>query len=738
MPSRNAPQIAQAIGRAAGSIYEIQLNQLQQTQRAQSTLAMQRHLREMDQVFMQKIQNQLSNADPQQQVTEDWMNEDFRQQRLREMFDERMQEVRGMVSTPEGQMELETRSEAMWQQYEFGWRDKSIEAMKAWNLQAGQTILDGYAANATREDADEWWAIGDEHIRSMVASGTLRPEMMGRFQEQYQRMIFDRVAREEIVDPRRRDSEGNTVPFGDYDIDDMYDHSDSYIGDLVSSGKVSNAHAQELRQFNDSVREQRRQQIADGYTVDSMSMLSQLADIQLAAKIAVELDYAELIPQFRDDDAYNIMDADMKKAYDGRVYTEINRLNQRIRERTGNFARDAAHGFEADVRYLANTHLPTAVRMVTAGSPEYNKIMNTLADSPVERNQVLKFIESIRPVLTRQADARLDLNIPAHRRIEHGLRELNIDPASEGGRIAISLIHELAGGDGRHDDISPDVVNEVLRIVANEQITELFHDGGVFRTPDVEKMGRAGFEFDLLADTLSALGREEVSTTLTGRLIEEVARRYPQVVTREGTGHFRVEDLLHAATEIVAPGRKLEDLSPAEQNLIRTLQYSSAALIEALDLGGLALMDKFGFDNYDLIDLSFDRNTQMPYFRISAPDNEGRLMEHQFYVNAINPNEMMIYHLLPDPRTGDLAVNFEWSVNDMRRIIRGTERTTAEQLLDDVLGAFLGTGGKDPEDMTPEERERHEGAQAEGAVRTNPLGDTTGMPRYNLFGGGRQ
>ncbi len=266
MPGRTIGRGLQQIAGQVADIHGQQLQQLQQTQQLQSTLALQRTLRELDQTFIQKLNNQLSLADADKPITEDWLNEDFRQQELRRMFDERMQSIRGSVSTPAGQIDFESRAEAMWQQYEHNWRDKATAALRAWDQAALPKVLQGIIDESDLAEVDFAEAQILGVFERAVRSGTIPAEKRRAAQEAAVTQLYDTLLKGYIQDPREEGEEAENFVQG-------YDWSTNKIDEMYEKGRINRAHRDELRSFADAVLEARQQETAHAILQDSRDWL---------------------------------------------------------------------------------------------------------------------------------------------------------------------------------------------------------------------------------------------------------------------------------------------------------------------------------------------------------------------------------------------------------------------------------------------------------------------------------
>lgn len=681
MPFQQAAAALGVIGQAASNVYDIQLKQLQHTQRAQSTLAMQQNLRELDQIFIQKLQNQLSNADPQQRITEDWLNEDFRQQRLREMFDERMQEVRGMVSTPEGQMELETRAESMWQQYEFGWRDKSIEAMRAWDLQAGQSILEGYSANAQRDDVEQWVAMGNEHIRSMVSSGSLRPELMDKWMRDFNRMTYDGVAREEIADPRRTEKEGG--PFSDYDIDGMHAHSAAFIDSLVSSRKIEESHAKELRKVNDSVREKRRENIYLDYSEEARDVLRAEALQRAMRGEFVDLYYGEWITAFQGDERYEVIGREFQSDFAADMNREIGWLNRMLNESKGTEPHMRPLHFLAErVLHTEDTRsYEEAIALFDRENPNsaWNLAMQMAADDQRARYELEKYRQTEISRLREQQQDFFRGNEQMRNRFHQILSVQGIHPDSTLGRDLAKQVWDLAGAQpGREQIIDDELLTQWSRGFYDKSITDSLQRGVIGRLLGQDAatvLGREGFQMKELIEGLGAISASEVNASPIGWAMTEIVKQFYSVVSRDGSGRFKAEDLLAAVERMVYPPEiDRKDLSPEVKQFADTLYVAAAVLFEAMDLGGKVVMENYQFDGgYELSNVLWNYRDNIPVFSLieDLPLSErvdGReTRQFYFQINAADPDNIRFQRLTRD---GDgFKVNYTLNYNEFSQLL---------------------------------------------------------------------
>ena len=676
MPFREASKHLADISRTAGSAYDRQLNRLQHTQSATATLALQRKMREIDQRFQNSINEQFSKAVQGVPIHEDWLDEDFRQTQLREMFDEAMQDVRGYVSTPGGQVELESRAETMWQQYEFDWREKSTQAMRAWNAQADLKNIDDMIDMSTLETADQSLARIQQMNRDSVAAGTISPQEGIQRNDAAQEQLFNTVLMREIQNPT--DEEGE--PFGPYELDEAYRSSVAKIEAEAEKRNISRTHADELIGAAEAHREGQRQVIADNLTAGGVRQLQDAAADMVSRGEFRDLDYGEWMDSFNKLMDYNVINREQQDEFRLRVNQEINRLNDALSARRGDDTADqAAQLYEAlFLGAIQRGDLETADAISDARSEDslFNHFMHEFGDDPTFRLRMEKTQDRLRPRLTEVHEDPFYNNPSAEREFDQILHSLGIHPDSPLARDwATEIIQDLAPGADRR--ITSEMVKEWARGAFDRTVLEDLRERRFFADATT-RLGQPGISWGIVGQGLHDISVSQIGPTPIGRAVEAIVRELPQEALRDGSGKFDAQMLKDITERLILPhGVELEEQPKAVQEFHRTMHTTAAIMLEAIDLGGAVIMDKKTMDDYEIVNIEWDNARGTPIFTIAGmASQQGGLyrdtrQEYIFTFDTTQENNPVMEQLIREPYTGDMRRVDSHSLKQMRDIIGG-------------------------------------------------------------------
>lgn len=674
MPFTEAARALGAVGQAAADVYQVQLTQLQNTQRAQSTLALQRQMREMDQIYMRKLQEQMSLIANGDAITEDWLDEDFRQQRMREMFDERTQDIRSMVSTPEGRMEFETRAESMWQQYEFNWRDRSAAAMQAVNQAALPQNIQMAIDEANLLTAKATEALINEQLIAAVASGILPAERREEVFRAARENLYDTLLMGFIRNPTHKDGSepSNFQEALMINLDKIDEH--------LLDKDITRAHAEDLRKEAKRVHDVMQQQHADRVLRDSNTFVHQTAYRLAFEEGPVRMHYRDLSQMLGWDEDYWLMNEKQRHDYEQQMKTRIDWLNDDLQGTRAQRINNMVAGFKVQVMEWERRNLPRAREAISSDDDsDLMQLVNSLLENgeEVAAENIMRWTEKRFANYNYWQAQWFSENSQSGRMFDEWMESIGETRNSEFGMLmaaSIARVNDLVPG--RENFITPEMVTDAKRIHWDNNFTELMKSSW-FSRDAAQAVAQPGWQTQQASEIVRAFATAPVDQRLFGDLLNHFFSKLSEETFMSADGTVNLPGLQQSVDEIF--GRNRDQMSPEVQKVADTLVTGTAGLIEFINIAGTLIAEQYTLENgFSLKNLEFDARSRMPLFTITGVTEAGREVSNRFMVDSTNPDDVII-RLYRDPTLTQMQGGadprsplqvHEWSLNNLKDISR--------------------------------------------------------------------